>query len=210
MHCHILTSITVNNKLQKYWPKDKGGTLRPERLGEVTRRQIMFALTQLCSPCLATFSSGGHQSSHGPECPRQARYSSLQHVCVLQFDLQLRVVAPLLKQGVKAGKNTSCSSWPKSHTTFSSRKEKSLRLRICWNSRSQNTRESTQGCQLIFTLGEKTISCHLTLHSEHLQTNAKSAGYLPSAASALPHARSVSFSRSAASVKRPLGNPHVS
>lgn len=75
---------------------------------------------------------------------------------------------------------------------------------------ARNTRESAWGCQLIFTLREKKISCHLTLHIEHLQTNATSAGYLPSAASALPHALSVSFSRSATSVKRPLGNPHIS
>lgn len=72
---------------------------------------------------------------------------------------------------------------------------------------AQNTRESAWGCRLIFTLREKKISCHLTLHFEHLQTNATSAGYLPSAASALPHGLSVSFSRSATSVKRPLWKP---
>lgn len=37
------------------------------------------------------------------------------------------------------------------------------------------------------------ISCHLMLHFEHLQTNAKSAGYLPSTATASPHARFYPF-----------------
>jgi len=61
--------------------------------------------------------------------------------CSLVFNSWL--VKLVFKTGVKAGKNRSCSLWPKSHITFYSRKEKFSRLRISWN---QHCSEYTEQC----------------------------------------------------------------
>lgn len=57
-----------------------------------------YTHTPQCLPCLLTF------AVHLPECPCKARNRSLQHLGILQFDLYLRVVQLVLKQGSRLGR----------------------------------------------------------------------------------------------------------
>lgn len=78
------------------------------------------------------FSSGGHQSSPAWTPTSSQVQVTVAPVCsAVWFSAQSCDASS--GTGVKAGKSTSCSSWPKSHTTSSSRKEKSWRLGTCWN-----------------------------------------------------------------------------
>lgn len=58
-------------------------------------------------------------------------------------------------------------------------------------------------------LVKKTISCHLTLHLEHLQTNAKSAGYLPFCCQCFASCSlCLLFQKSSFSEETPWKSPH--
>lgn len=107
------------------------------------------------------------------QAPQLARHRSLQHLSILHFDLQL-----VLKWRSGLGRTEAVPCGQKvTPPSFPGRKNP-RGWGLPGTSTAQNIEESAWGCQLIFTLGQKRISCHLTLHFEHLQTNAKPAGYL--------------------------------
>lgn len=117
-------------------------------------------------------------SARPSECPRKARHRSLQHLSILHFNLHLCLVKLVLKWGSRLGR-TEAAPCGQKFTPPPLPGRKNPRGWGCpRTSTAQNIQESAWGCQLIFTLGQKRISCHLTLHFEHLQTNAKPAGYL--------------------------------
>lgn len=88
------------------------------------------------------------------------------------------VVKLLLKQGSRLGRTEVAPCGQKVTPPSLPGKKNPWGWGPPGTSTAQNIQKSAWGCQFIFTLGEKRISCHLTLNFEHLQTNAKPAGHL--------------------------------